>query len=169
MRGLIVVAALCGASLLTAGCGGAAVKAGESAPTARFVEPSVAAGASPDPKAKAVCDDVRGSVLDGDAKAFGTALGKMMAAGVQHDQAGQDRARQAATAKLGQIAGKLRSHAAEATDPRLRSVLAASAANMDKLGADTAALRSLDSLDTVSKTTSRFATALGDVAEYCGA
>jgi hypothetical protein len=170
MRGLIAVAAVCGAMLLTAGCGDRTVQAGRgNAPPAKFVKPSVVAGVSPDPRAQAICDDVRGNVLNADAKAFGAELGRMMAARVQKDRAGEDRAYQAATAKLGQIAGKLRTHAAEATDPRFRQALNASATNLDKLGTDAQTLANLDSLDAVSKTTASFAGALGDAAEYCGA
>jgi hypothetical protein len=170
MRGLIVVAALCGVTLLTAGCGdttGTAGRGGTS--SAEFVRPSAPAGASPDPKAQAICDDLRGNVLDADAKAFGTALGRLMAARTQGDRTAEGQAQQAATAKLSQIAGKLRTHAAEATDPRLRHALTASATNLDKLGTDAGTLANLDSMDAVSKTTGRFAAALGDAAEYCGA
>jgi hypothetical protein len=170
MRGLIAVAALCGATLLTAGCGDTSVTAGRGgAPSAEFVKPSVPAGASPDPKAQAICDDLRGTVLNTDAKAFGTGLGRLMAARAQGDRVAEGQAQQATTAKLTEIAGKLRTHAAEATDPRLRYALNSSAANLDKMGTDVSTLANLDSLDAVSKTTGRFAAALGDAAEYCGA
>ena len=59
------------------------------------------------------------------------------------------------------------SHAAAATDPRLATSLTASAANLDKLGSDPATFAGLSSLDTVSQTTGKFATALSDVADYC--
>ncbi|NJC71667.1 hypothetical protein HC031_18355 [Planosporangium thailandense] len=137
----------------------------------RFVRPGAGpsgpVGAAPDGQAKAICDDVRDNVLGADAKAFGAELGRMMAFRAQQDRAAEQRAQQAATAKLAEIAGKLRTHAAQAGDPRLRTALNASAGNLDRLGADTGALTGLDSLDAVSKTTGKFAAALGDVADYC--
>jgi hypothetical protein len=168
MRGLIAVAALCGATLLTAGCGNTSGAAGHgAAPSAKSAGPSVAAGVSPDPKAQVICDDLHNNVLDGDAKAFGAELGRMIASRAQKDRAGEDRAQQAATAKLGEIAGKLRTHAAQASDPRLAGALNTSAANLDKLGADAGTFAGLSSLDAVSQTTSKFAAALSDVVDYC--
>jgi hypothetical protein len=167
MRGLIAVAALCGAALLTAGCGKATVNARPGAtPSA---QPGVVVSASLDPRAKVVCEDLRGNILDTDAKAFGAELGRMIAARGQADRAGQSRAQQAATAKLGEIAGKLRTNAAGATDPRLTNALNTSAANLDKLGSDAATFAALNSLDAVGQTTAKFARALGDIAEYCSA
>ncbi|GII22814.1 hypothetical protein [Planosporangium mesophilum] len=169
MRGLIAVAALCGATLLTAGCGTAAGTP-EAVPSASAsARPSAVAGASPDASAQAVCDDLRSTILDTDAKAFGTELGRMIAARGQGDRAGESRAQQAAGAKLGEIAGKLRTHAAAATDPRLANALTTSAANLDRLGSDPATFAGLTSLDAVSQTTGKFATALSDVADYCSA
>jgi hypothetical protein len=127
----------------------------------------VAAGVSPDPKAQVICDDLHNNVLDEDAKAFGTELGRMIASRAQKDRAGEGRAQQAAAAKLGEIAGKLRTHAAQATDPRLAGALNTSAANLDKLGSDAGTFAELNSLDAVSQTTSKFAAALSDVADYC--
>jgi hypothetical protein len=167
MRGLIAVAALCGATLLTAGCGKAAGTA-KAAPSAS-ARPSAVASASPDAGAKAVCDDLRGTILDTDAKAFGAELGRMIAARGRGDRVGDSRAQQAATAKLGEIAGKLRTHAAAATNPRLANALTTSAANLDRLGSDPATFAGLTSLDAVSQTTGKFATALSDVADYCSA
>jgi hypothetical protein len=174
MRGLVAVAALCGATLFTAGCGNTGGTARHSAPpaakpvnSAHSPKPTVAADVSPDPKSQVICDDLHNNVLDDDAKAFGTELGRMIAARAQKDKAGEGLAQQAATAKLGEIAGKLRTHAGEATDSRLRSALNASAANLDKLGADTGTFAGLDSLDAVSQTTAKFAAALGDAADYC--
>ncbi|GAA1795780.1 hypothetical protein HC028_18605 [Planosporangium flavigriseum] len=165
MRGLIAVAALCGVTLFSAGCGGGTAPA----PAAKFVQPSLPAATSPDSKAQAICTDLRANVFDADATAFGAELGRLMAARTQQDPAGEERSRQAATAKLGEIAAKLRTHAGEAADPRFRRALNASAVNLEKMGNDPGTLAKLDSLDAVSKTTGRFAAALGDAAEYCGA
>jgi hypothetical protein len=76
---------------------------------------------------------------------------------------------QAAAAKLGEIAGKLRTRAGEATDPRFASALNASAGNLEKLGSDAGAFAGLISMDAVGQITAKFATGLGDVADYCAA
>lgn len=167
MRALIAVAALGGAALFTAGCGHATVPAAHrAAPAAR---PSTAVNLKPDPKARAVCDDLRNGVLDVDTKAFGTELGRIIAARTQSDRAGESRATQAAAAKLGEIAGKLRTRAGEATDPRFASALNGSAGNLEKLGSDAGAFAGLISMDAVGQITAKFATGLGDVADYCAA
>ena len=57
--------------------------------------------------------------------------------------------------------------AGEATDPRLKDALNASAANLEKLAGDTDNLSKLNSLDQVGQTTQKFATALSDIADYC--
>jgi hypothetical protein len=167
MRRLIAALALCGGALLAAGCGDGIVT------VTRSASPSTSAstGASPsrDPKAQAICDDLHRNVLDVDAKAFGAELGKMIAARAQGNKTEAARAQQAAVTKLNEIAGKLRKHADGATDPRLRSALSASAANLEKLAADTDQLSRLDSLEAVGQTTQKFAAALSDVVEYCNA
>ncbi|MDT4986397.1 MAG: hypothetical protein QOI74_491, partial [Micromonosporaceae bacterium] len=68
-----------------------------------------------------------------------------------------------------EIAGKLRTHAAEATDPPLKSALTASASNLERIAADTDGLSKLNSLDAVGQTTASFATALSEIADYCSA
>jgi hypothetical protein len=166
MRCLIIGTVLCAAVATTAACSG-----GTSDGTAR-PSPSVissAAGPSRDPQADAICADLHQNILDVDAKAFGTALGKMIAARGAGDKAEETRDQHAAVAKLNEIAGKLRTHAGEATDPRLRDALTASASNLDALAADTDGLSKVTSLDQVGDTTKRFASALSEIADYCSA
>jgi hypothetical protein len=165
MRPLIAIAALGVTVLVAAGCDDGAATATRSKPPTPSATPS--ASASRDPKADEICDDLHRNVLDVDAKAFGAELGKMIAARAQGNQAEQARAQQAAVSKLGEIAGKLRTHAGEATDPRLKDALNTSAANLEKLAADTDNLSKLNSLDQVSQTTQKFATALSAIADYC--
>jgi hypothetical protein len=165
MRRLIAVAALCATTLLT-GCSDGTVTAKPA--TAPSAAPSVETSPSRDPAASAICDDLHQHVLDVDTKAFGAELGRMVAARTQSDKAEETRAQQAATAKLNEIAGKLRAHVNEATQARLKNALSASASNLESLAGD-AGLARLNSLDAVGETTRKFATALGDIADYCSA
>ncbi|MGC9671458.1 hypothetical protein ACNTMW_33565 [Planosporangium sp. 12N6] len=165
MRGMIAALTLSGAALLTVGC----ADDGAGTPVRGAGPPASAAPASPDPQATAVCADLRGTVLDTDAKAFGAELGRLVAARSQGDRAGESQAQQAATATLTRIADRLRTHATGATDPRLTGALDTSAANLDRLGADPATFAGLTSLETVSQTTARFTAALGEVTDYCSA
>jgi hypothetical protein len=167
MRRLVAVAALGVAVLFAAGCDNGTATSTASKPPSPSASPS--ASPSRDPKAQEICDDLHRNILDVDAKAFGTELGKMIAARAQGNKAEETRAQQAAVAKLNGIAGKLRTHAGEATDPRLKDALNASASNLEKLAADTGNLSKLNSLDQVGQTTQKFATALGDITDYCGA
>jgi hypothetical protein len=168
MRRLIAAVTMGAAATLAAGCSDGTVTAGPSG------APSLPAGAAPsspsrDPMARAICDDLQRNVLDGDAKAFGAELGKMITARGQGNKAEEGRAQQAAVAKLGEIAGKLRRHAGEATEPRLKGALTASAANLEKMAAHTGDFASLNSLETIGQTTQKFAASLSDIADYCSA
>ncbi len=167
MRRLIVTAALGVAVLFAAGCDNGTATSTASKPPVPSASPS--ASPSRDPKAQGICDDLHSNVLDVDAKAFGTELGKMIAARAQGNKTEETQSQQAAVAKLGEIAGKLRTHAGEATDPRLKNALNTSADNLEKLSADTDSLSKLNSLDQVGQTTQKFATALSDIADYCSA
>jgi hypothetical protein len=168
MRRLLALVAV---MLLASGCtGGTATSRPSGSPSAvTGTATSTAASPSRDPKAAAICDDLRRNVLDVDAKAFGTELGKMITARTQGNKTEEARAQQAAVSKLNEIAGKLRTHAGEATDPRLTNALTASASNLEKLAADTDSMSRLNSLDQVGQTTQKFATALSDIADYCSA
>jgi hypothetical protein len=165
MRRLLVAVAVGGTTLLSGCTGDAATsKPSVSASPATSAE----ATSSPDPRAQAICDDLRTNVLDVDAKSFGTELGKMIAARTQGNKPEEARAQQAAVAKLNEIAGKLRTEAGQATDQRLANALTTSAVNIEKLAADTDSLSRLNSVDQVGQTTGKFATALSDIADYCG-
>ena len=167
MRRLIAAAALCGAALLTAGCtDGTATTSPSSTGSAPSVTTS---GGSTDPKAQAICDDLRQNILNTDATAFGTELGKMINARAQGNTAEETRAQAAAVAKLKEISAKLRAHADQATSPRLKTALTTSADNLEKVAADTGNFSNLNSLDSISQTTQKFTTALADIADYCTA
>ncbi len=166
MRRLIVTT-LGVAVLFVAGCDNGTATSTASKPPVPSASPS--ASPSRDPKAQEICDDLHRDILDVDAKAFGTELGKMIAARAQGNKTEETQSQQAAVAKLGEIAGKLRAHAGEATDPRLKDALNTSADNLEKLSADTDSLSKLNSLDQVGQTTQKFATALSDIADYCAA
>jgi hypothetical protein len=165
MRRLIVGVAV-GCAALLAGCSDANTT---TQPTTAPGTATTSPAPSRDPRAAAICDDLHRNVLDVDAKAFGTELGKMISARTQGNKAEETRAQQAAVAKLTEIAGKLRTHANEATDPQLKSALTASASNLEQIAADTDGLSKLNSLDAVGQTTARFATALSEIADYCSA
>jgi hypothetical protein len=166
MRRLIAVAVLAAAGLTGAGCGDNAKSSATPASS-----PSATASAQPspaiDPKAAAICDDLRNNVLDVDAKAFGAELGKMIVARSQGNKAEEAKSQQAAIDRLHTISGKLRAHAGEATDPKLKTALTTSADNLDQIAADTSNFTSLDSLDKVGQTTQKYASATGDIGEYC--
>jgi hypothetical protein len=166
MRRLIAVTTLAAVGLGGVGCGSGAKSS--AAPTS---SPTASASASPspsvDPKAQAICDDLRTNVLDVDAKAFGTELGKMIVARTQGNKPEEARAQQAAVDKLHAISGKLRGHAGEATDPALKTALTGSADNLDQLAADSNNFTSLDALDKVGQTTQKYAAATGSIGEYC--
>jgi hypothetical protein len=167
MRRLIVTATVGVVVLFAAGCdNGTATSTASKPPT-----PSASPSASPsrDPKAQEICDDLHRNILDVDAKAFGTELGKMIAARARGNKTEETQSQQDAVAKLNEIAGKLRTHAGEATDPRLKGALNASAGNLEKLAGDTDNLSKLNSLDQVGQTTQKFAAALSDIADYCSA
>lgn len=163
------IAAFGVAVLFVTGCDNGTATSTASKGPAPSAAPSVSPSASTsrDPKAQEICDDLHRNILDVDAKAFGAELGKMIAARAQGDKAEETRAQQAAVAKLNEIAGKLRTHAGEATDPRLKEALNTSASNLEKLATDTDSLSKLNSLSQVSQTTQRFATALSDITDYC--
>jgi hypothetical protein len=165
MRRLVAVATLA-AGLALAGCGGDTKSS--ATPTA---SPSAGPTASPspaiDPKAAAICDDLRNNVLDVDAKAFGAELGKMIVARTQGKPEDAAKSQQAAVDKLHTISGKLRARAGEASDPKLKTALTSSADNLDQLAADSGNFTSLDSLDKVGQTTQRYAAATGSIGEYC--
>jgi hypothetical protein len=170
MRRLTAFAAVPAATLaatLLVGCGDGSVTTRSSATPSATA--SAAASPSRDPQAQAICDDLRRNILDTDAKAFGTELGKMVAARGSGNRADEARAQKAASAKLDEIAGRLRRHAGEATDPQLKTALTTSADNLAKLAADTGALSSLNSLESVSQATRKFATALSAITDYCSA
>ena len=91
----------------------------------------------------------------------------MIIARSQGNKAEEARSQQAAIDKLKSIAVKLRGHAGEATEPKLKAALTASADNLDRVAADPANFTSLDSLDKVSQTNEKYATATADIADYC--
>jgi len=122
---------------------------------------------SADPSAQAICTDLRTTVLDRDAKEFGTDLGNMIAARTKGDTAAANTAQQAATTKLHQISAKLRAHADEATNPDLKKALDDSATNLDKLASDTDNFSKVDSLPAVSQTTQKFVEALSEITKFC--
>jgi len=166
MRRLIAAAALCGAALLAAGCTDGTVTP---SPSSTGSAPSATTSGPTDPKAQAICDDLRQNILNTDATVFGTELGKMINARARGNKAEETRAQAAAVAKLKEISAKLRANADQATSPRLKTALTTSADNLEKVAADTGNFSNLNSLDSVSQTTQKFSTALADIADYCTA
>jgi len=162
MRRILAAAALTALVALGAGCTSTGSPSPGSTTAARpSATPSV------DASGQAICDDLQKTILDTDVTAFGAELGKMMAARLQGDKAGESTAQTAAVAKLTEIVGKLRRHAGTATDPKLKSALNESADNVEKLAADTSNFSNIKSLDQVSETTQKFATSLDAIAQYC--
>jgi hypothetical protein len=91
----------------------------------------------------------------------------MIVARSQNNKADADKSQQAAIDKLHGISAKLRGHAGEATDSRLKAALTGSADNLDQVAADTNNFTSLDGLDKVGQTTQKYASATGSISEYC--
>src|SRR5215510_1151648 len=165
MRRILAAAALTAFALAGAACtanGTVTTSPSSGAPAA-----SATAAPSTDPSAQAICADLRATVLDKDAKEFGTDLGNMIAARSKNDTAAANAAQQAAVAKLHQISAKLRSEAGTATNPDLKQALNDSADNLDKLANDTDNFSKVDSLPAVSQTTQKFVEALGTITKFC--
>lgn len=168
MRRITAVASLAAFVALGAGCsadGGSA--SGPSAGTSAGSTSTGSARPTVDPSAEAVCADLKNTVLDDDAKAFGAELGRMVAYRAQGKTQQQEQARAAAAAKLREIAGKLRAHATSTTDTALRDALTKSADNLDRLAGDASYLSGVTSLASVSSATQRFVESMSDVARYC--
>src|SRR5690242_9796353 len=129
MRRLFAAVSLCGAAFLAAACTGGTTTAspGTPAPAAS----STGGSATADPMAETICNDVRQNILNTDAVAFGTELGKMITARQSGNKAEETRAQAAAIAKLKEISGKLRADADKATASKLKSALTTSAEGVD--------------------------------------
>lgn len=165
MRRILAATVLALLALPVAGCSDGDRTAG--GPAAGTAAPAGSAKPSADPSAEAICADLKNTVLDADAKAFGAELGKMVAYRAQGKTQQQEQARAAAQAKLREIAGKLRTHANSATDPALRQALTNSAGNIDRLAADSSYLTNVTSMESVSSATQKFVESMSDVAKYC--
>jgi hypothetical protein len=164
MRRLMAAAALVTVVLMGAGCAdNGSVTASPSSSPSVTVSPTP----SVDPSAKTICDDITKNILDTDAKALGVQLGKLVAARAQGDKAAQQAAQQQAAAKLHEIAGKVRTHASEASDPQLKDALSKASENLDRLANDTAFFDQITSLDMVGDATKKFTQAVNDVVQYC--
>jgi hypothetical protein len=164
MRRILAAAALCAVAFLGAGCTGTATPSPSASATGGS---TTSAAPSVDPSAQAICTDLKQNVLDTDAKAFGSELGKMITARASGDKAAEDQARQNAIAKLHEISARLRKAADAATDPQLKTALNNSATNLDQLAADTSNFQNINSLDAVSQTTQKFVQAVNDVTKFC--
>lgn len=165
MRRLMAAAALATVVLVGAGCADNSSTASPSASSSP--SPTASPTPSADPSAKAICDDITKTVMDSDAKALGTQLGKLAVAKAQNDKSAQQAAQQAAAAKLHEVASKLRTHASEATDPQLKDALSKAAENLDRLANDTAFFDQITSLDMVGDATKKFTEAVAAVVQYC--
>lgn len=165
MRRLLAAVSLCAAAFLTAACTNDTVTGSSGTPAPSSSSPGGSGTA--DPMAESICNDVRQNILNTDAVAFGTELGKMITARQSGNKAEETRAQNAAAAKLKEISGKLRADAAKATAPKLKSALTTSADGVDALAADTSNFTSISSLDQVSALNQKYATALAGISDYC--